>query len=223
MSNYYKRYYKRKYSNYFPRYKTTLYGDSRVTSLLRNYSKLKLSVCWFIKVHTTRDNGFYIYDGENRGSPVWNLAQMFVQCEQYNVIRTQYAYYKVTGLALEFIPTAQNQTYVLANQVYDSYRGSVAFGLSSEGDFENLATRLAYEKIVELDKSIVLDPINRQRKYWYLNMSDYIKFPPAGNYTSMPFFMHSNNLNIAGSPQNINWPIWTFKATFYVTCKDKIL
>ena len=209
------KYYKRYYNYYKPKGKT--YTSRQISNMLRNWGKYKLSVCNFIQ---HQGNHFLLMDnGVGNGAQFGNIGPVITQCSSWDVIQREWTFFKLTGVSIEVVPINSTDNYVVAQNVWSQYSGSVVVGFFS-ANFNNVLQ--AYNAIVESDKCMQLDTKQRQRYYFPIKERDFSRFPAANVDLVGPLTFHVNSQEV-GAPQNIIYPKWQLRFTFYITCKDKLI
>lgn len=208
------------------------YTYAKLNKVLSQYSKVKMSSSMALKWVDQASGGYLFRLDVDIGStfPQCSLGIIFGACTTYDGVRHMYGAYKVRGMLIETFPFGPLEQYQdQGGNTVIPWNGMIALGLFTDGGGatpqDRLNNRHDYKQIVEADKGLVLDPKNRQRKYWYFSQYDYTAFP-TGTYQNnppfVPLYLHTNYIDITNNAY-ITRPQWAIKVTFYVTVKDKIM
>lgn len=201
-----KQYFKKTTYSYSKRGK--YYTNRHVTNLIRNWGKYKLTSSWYLMHVVFNDQHIYQMLGLDP------LGVALKRCKFFSSLKNEWTFWKCTGILFEVEPISANNDPLLVNC-------SVAFGLSTEKI--NLAQDQAYAKVIESDKSFVVDIKNAQRKYFPIRTTNYIMFDGTENVPQVPYYVAMAMRYFGQIVNNSVFPMWVIKITFYITCKDKIL
>lgn len=209
------------------------YTYAKINRMLSQYAKFKMSVSLALKWVNQNAGGFLfrLDAAVDDPFPQSSLGVLFGACTVYDGLRQMYSAFKVRGVLLETMPynLPMNFTDDAGNN-WIPYNGMVGIGLFTEGGGANAQERLdrrkTYRNISDSDKGLILDTVQRQRKYCSFNQYDFTNFPNGNLERSVPYvplFLHCNYQDLIIPGNFVNRPEWIIKLTFYVTCKDKIL
>lgn len=221
MVKYYRKYYNYKYS--YPKGK--YYSNHKVTNFIKNWGKYKLSSSWvyMYKTHSMDEtkNSYVLTDCDNADNVIENQDRFAIalrHCSNWIYLRSEWTFWKCTGVLFEITPSTSNNAIVSNNQVQNVFDGCIAMALTQDrydvGEFSD---------IIESDKSIILDIKVPQRVYFPIKTSDYTMFPTENALPQLPYIFSSGFVNFSQVPNATIFPKWIVKITFYVTTKDKVL
>ena len=221
MVKYYRKYYNYKYS--YPKGK--YYSNHKVTNFIKNWGKYKLSSSWIYtyKVYSMDEtkNSYVLMDCDNADNIIENQDRFAIalrHCSNWIYLRSEWTFWKCTGVLFEITPSTSNNAIVTNNQVQNIFDGCIAMALTQDrydvGEFSD---------IIESDKSIILDIKMPQRVYFPIKTSDYTMFPTGDNLPTLPYIFSSGFVNFAQVANATIFPKWIVKITVYVTTKDKVL
>ena len=210
------------------------YSYSKINYLLSNTSKLKFSLTLWLG-HLNENVGFAFKSEQpagNKSFPQIDLGELFRLCSAYEAFRMSWGCFKVRGVLFECFPLLTPSGYSDPTSLQPTriipWIGAVAMGVFSRGggttDQEVLNRRLPYNEIVEGDRSIILNTMERQRFYVKFNMYDYKLVPDvSAGVPWFPGFLQMNSYStINGSIAEIQYPEWQIRLTFYISAKDKV-
>lgn len=211
-----KQYFKKTTYSYSKRGK--YYTNRHVTNLIRNWGKYKLTSSWYLMHVKVNENNVYQMLGlDAQNTPLKSTDPLGValkRCKFFDSLRNEWTFWKCTGVLFEVEPISANDDPLFVN-------GSVAFGLTTEKVEEAQAD--TYSKVVESDKSFILDIKNAQRKYFPIRTTNYLMFDGLENVPQVPYRVAIGWRYFGQILNNSVFPLWIVKITFYITCKDKIL
>ena len=167
------------------------------------------------------------------------MAYILASCPAYQSLRQVFNAYSVKSVAFDIIPEPSNRAnygITIGDNIspVTCWTGTVAIGITNRREpgpiGGNSLTTMTYDQIVELDQGWVLDPGNPQRKY-FRTYSQYLLFPGyqfRDNDETSWAYGAINYLVLRGSAadntyvavDNLIYPEWKIKVTFYIMCKS---
>ena len=166
--------------------------------------------------------------------PTIDLNVLLVDTQCFRAFRQLYTYFTVRGLLIETIPDPDNTRFYYWDGAQNRFATRFPYVGKMVLSFDNnQGVPLDYTLMIDDNKSILLNPSQAQRKYirinsvWTVAPSLEARNPPqeAMIPTSTPWYMHIQHPtgNLALAADEVGYPKWSIKLTFYVMWKNSVV